>query len=199
MLQHLLLESPAPLLIALLAVAVGFFVMGNRLKRTALFLASLVMLLLTLAIALVAWRIQTPREQAQTATRQLLQATCPLDLNAMRKMVAPSAEVTNPAGEMIVPANRLIDVLDRTVKAYPISTQTILEMQSSYLHADDQEHSPVTVQLTLRTGLGTSGAPTTTRWQLTWTPPASAATAWQLEKIQWTSIMDRSPTASLLP
>lgn len=188
----LLLEQPWPLLLALGILAFGLAVVANRQIKPKLWLGSLGAVALAMLVALLAWQIETPAEQAIHMTRQLVTATCPLDIPRLRSVMAPTAQVIDPNRQTIITADRLLDTLDRVVKVYPITTQSIRQIE-----ADDDNEQSVLVELTLGTGLGSSGSPTPTQWRLTWVHEKGQS--WKLAEIQWLSIWTQPPSASLLP
>ena len=98
LLDVLLFESPWAVMIVCLVAALILFMSGQRRQKTGLLIAGFVAIAIAGGAYLLSNLVTTDREQLMTNTRNLVQATAPLDSAVLNRLVDPNAVVTGPNG-----------------------------------------------------------------------------------------------------
>jgi hypothetical protein len=164
MLEHLFLESPWALAAFFVLVA-GVLLRVGRQRRGKLFaLLAAVALALAVGVFVLARAVTTDRERLIEDTRALVDATAPLDLAALDRLIDPAATVSGPDGTAWLSAGRVRARLQQAVGRFGVNSQRVRDVQA-VAHDTGWGESTVTVR-TEMTSAG--GAPVNTGWRLTW-------------------------------
>jgi hypothetical protein len=182
---HLLFESPWPIVAVLVVVAVGLGIAGTRRANGRLQLAGAALVVLACGAWLLAWAVTTDREAVMARTEQLVQATAPLAMGEVRRLVAEDAIITGPNGEVWYDWSVAQDQLQRTLTTWPVTDQTIRGL------AVEVQGDAARSALDLRTTLEAAGLPMPSTWLLTWRRTSDGG--WQATEIRWLTLQGEEP------
>lgn len=93
MISEMLFDTPWWLPLALIGVGVAVFISGNRRQEKSTLRGGLALMLLGVAVALVSYFIDTPRENAVGRTRGLVAAVNARDWQQFRQLIDPQTTV----------------------------------------------------------------------------------------------------------
>lgn len=188
--QSLLLESPLPLVIALVAVAVTLRVMARRGGRPGprLNYAALGALILAMVVFAAAHLVVTGREALIARTEALAAATSPLDRNALGDLIANGAVVTGPQGQPWLDYDSIRPELERTLERFPIEGHGVRGVA-----AETTKGSRGRSVLDLSTQVRSEyfGGPVRSEWGLMWEKQSDGV--WRVVEIRWLRFQGQDP------
>ncbi|MFP4223848.1 MAG: DUF4440 domain-containing protein [Phycisphaeraceae bacterium] len=187
LLPYLLFEQPWPLIAVGLVLAFLVWIIAGRVARFGWRWASLALLALAVGVWVLAWVVDTPREQVRESTRTLIQATAaPAEVEQFFALLAPDMTLRGPDGEVWYDAQEVRDTLAPVLRRYEVDAQSIHGLQ-----IEVQGEDAARALLQLRTEVDAYGLSARTRWILTWRRGEDGA--WRLVDMQWLRVQGRPP------
>ena len=196
-LQRYLLEQPWPVVVVLLLVAGGcLLAMRRRLDpgvRRRWLVASGVAAALAGGVYLLAWAVRTDREALEAATRELVAAAGPVDVDRMDQLILPEAAIIGPDGSLW--------------RRWSESSGA-LRAGARVAGMDQSPHTLRSLRVgVLPTGEGVSLMDVRTdvpgslffksQWRLTWREGADGH--WRMQEARWLKLQGVTPTPTMLP
>ncbi len=189
----LLFESPWAVMIVCLVAALILFMSGQRRQKTGLLIAGFVAVAIAGGVYLLSNLVTTDREQLMTNTRNLVQATAPLDSAVLNRLVDLNAVVTGPNGGVWVNAGDVLPRLNSVANRRAIASQSI-----RYLDAIAHEGNWGESVVTVHTEAGTGSGQVNTGWRLRWERNGDDG-AWRVVDIRWMRFNGVETPQSILP
>ncbi|HEX7010512.1 MAG TPA: hypothetical protein VF184_11050 [Phycisphaeraceae bacterium] len=190
LLEHLLLERPWPLVIALLAVAAAVQVAARRRSSRRAGWAAWLIAAGAAGVALLAYTVTTDRERLTQLTVELVQAaTQPVNLAVVDQTLHPDAVLRGPGGQVWMPFQNIRWELEQAVQRLGVTDHAIRQLGVEA--SGDRGRSA----LALRTHLGETGMPVSTSWNLVWQRQSEGD--WRIVEIQWLTLQDQPPTRGM--
>jgi len=189
--EQWLFVNPWPLMVVLIAVAVLLRVAAVRCGRPRLRLAGYAAAGLALGVYASTALVTTQREQADRATRALLQATVDADVAAITRAIAPDAALTDADGDPMAAIGPLRGEVATAISRYPIEFHRIND-----LVALPDGPNRTLVRLDLRTTFRQNSVPNATIWVFTWQRSGPGA-AWQLVEARWLQWQNQRPPGAV--
>jgi hypothetical protein len=185
--SYYLLEQPLPTVAALLLLTGVLVIAAMRRGSKGLLIGSLVTgPLLAVGLWTTASLVTTPREQVMELTRQLVEATSPLDAATLDRLLDADAVLLGPEGGAWLTRAQFDPIIRLVLERYPISHN-----QPRMLGADvigDGRGARVLLDVTTRLDTQAYGErPIQTRWLIEWLRPADAqeSDAWRVIRVRW--------------
>ena len=182
--NELLFETPWWLPTAIVAVGAVLFYTANRRQEVRRRTAGLAVVALGVAVALVSYFVDTPKERAVGGSRRLVQAFTDKDWPAMTSILHPKASLSianlstlyNDRDQIVAKAREASD-------RYGFKSATVLGTEAR------QDQTLITVSVDLLTVQEyTMGKPIRSNWEFDW---LESADGWALYKIRAISIADQ--------
>jgi hypothetical protein len=182
--NELLFETPWWLPTAIVAVGAVLFYTANRRQEVKLRTVGLAVVALGVAVALVSYFVDTPKERAVNGSRRLVQAFADKDWPAMTSILHPKASLSianlstlyNDRDQIVAKAREASD-------RYGLKSATVLGIDAR------QDQTLITVSIDLLTVQEyTMGKPIRSKWEFDW---MESADGWSLYKIRAISIADQ--------
>jgi hypothetical protein len=186
--ERWLLESPWPVSAAMaLAAAVLAFRSRESTNPRRLLLAALACATLAVAVQVLAWAVQTPRELLTARTLRLVEATAPFDGEALRPLFDPKGLMTGPDGDFWLDLGEMVTKVGAAVKSYGIDSNRVRESQA----VASRDRGRVFVRVQTLVG----GRPLYTEWLVFWEQraPSRGADGWVVTQVQWQRINGETP------
>ena len=171
--QSLLLENPWPAVIVLVGTWAVLRVLGTRAGRRWMNVTALGALALAGGMALLAWSVTTDHELLRERTRQLVQATTPLELGRLDALIGPETAIHGPDDEHWFYFKSARPRLQQV----EIESQ---DVQSLGAHVGEDGAAVTVFELTTRLAKPAYSRPLPSRWRLAWERRAGA---WRVTKI----------------
>jgi ketosteroid isomerase-like protein len=181
--EHLLLESPWPLISSLLALAAGLVIIAFRRVSVRHLLSGAALAVVAAAVALLATFVTTDREKVKGLSMELVKATAPLDAPKIKSLFEPDAAIVDADGSRFASID---EALARLMRYQSRATTLTHYVTSLNAQADDTDYARTV--LTLISSSDISGNPTyaRTQWLLTWHRDASGQ--YHVSDVRWISI-----------
>lgn len=196
--QHLLLEQPWPVIVALGVAVVVLTVLAQRHRRRGLRIAAWGLAVLAGGIYAVAWQVTTDREQLLEATEALVAATeSPMDPEAFAaRWLGDNAVLTGADGEPWLDRDAIERTLRSAHRRYTIEQHATRRLDAA---TGRPGLGRSVVELSTQAGGGRMGAfgPVRTEWDLRWKQNEHGE--WRVYEIRWVRFRDRQPNRNLLP
>lgn len=127
----LLFDTPWWLPLGLGLVGMAIWISGNKRRDRALLYIGSVAIVLALAVAIVSYFVQTPRERAEHASRAFIRAVVEQQLETAEAILDPRAHV-NVLGGSTQYANRtqVMAAVDRADELFGLKSATITSLRS---------------------------------------------------------------------
>jgi hypothetical protein len=186
--EHILFESPWPLVAALGLVGIVLLIHGTRRGNRRIVLAAAACIVLAACVPALSALVTTTREHLIERTRQLVAATAPLDLARVRGFVAPGAELVGPDGSPWLTADDIFRELSSATQRFAIAAQ-----DTSRLAAEEQTPDRGRTSVHVRTTFGGQSRPSpiVTDWIFTWARQADGS--WRVTRLQWMKLEGSPP------
>ena len=181
--EHLLLESPAPLIVALLALSVGLVIIAFRRVSVRHLLAGGGVALMAAGVALLAMLVTTEREKVQNLTTDLVNATAPLDKARLDALIDPDATIVNSEGTRMFTLPEGLARLAQIQARVPAFSHSVIKLSAQ---TDESEYARSVVSLITACEIADSPTYAHTRWLLTW--HRDAAGQYHVTEVRWLSI-----------
>ncbi|MFA9477024.1 DUF4440 domain-containing protein [Phycisphaerales bacterium AB-hyl4] len=190
--EHLLLERPWPLVVALLVGAILIRYVARQRRQPVMGHVALGLAIAAGGVLALAWTVTTDRQLLERHTRQLVAATeSPGDFSVIDRLLAPDAVLTGPDGDVWMNLSAIRNQLEQAIDRYTIDDQIIRDIGAE-VTGDNRARSA----FDLRTYSGAqAGLPTRSTWTLHWRRGDDGE--WRITRVQWDSFMDRPPSRSL--
>lgn len=189
--ESLLLESPLPVVIALVAMAVVLRVMASRRRDRRLNYAALGALAAAMLVFVLAHLVVTDREAIMARTEALVAATAPLDSNALADLIANGATVTGPQGQPFLDYSQLRPELERTLTRFPVEGQAVRSLAAQAMGAPGTRGESI-VGLSTQVRTEFFGGPIRSEWGLFWQKESDGE--WRVVEIRWLTFQGQEPT-----
>lgn len=190
--QDLLFHSPLPLVVVLLAVAGVLRVLASRRRNPKFNYGAMTAVLVAVGVFLLAHFVETDHERLAARTRQLIQATAPLDAAALDELLAQGVVLTGPGGQAWLREDQIRGELERTIQRFPIKEQAIRSLGAEVTSAN-RGLTLVALATTMQESL--YGAPIRSLWLLHWRRDADGP--WRVAEIQWLEFQHQPPSEGL--
>lgn len=184
--QEWLFENPWPLVIVLIAVAVVVRLVATRRKQPRVNFAAAGALLLAVGVYLLTMFVATDRERLVDRTKELVEATAPLDSAAMDGLIARGAIVSGPDGAAWVEYDSIRSELEAVVGRYGGFDHAIRGLGAEVTSAVRGRSL-----LSLSTTAESIGMPIRTQWLITWRKESDGQ--WRVIEISWLEFQGRPP------
>lgn len=188
--EHMLLESPWGLAIALAGVAAVVFLVGGRGGKRHVQKWAALPLTVGMIVIGVAMLVDTDREIMQRRTARLVDAAVaePLDVDAMRSLFDESVRLfTLDRDEILAMARRARD-------RYDIQSATITTLLA---RQDTPSAGQTLMTVFARVGSDLGEYPTKTRWLMHWRKDPAAG--WLIDRLELVAVNDQPARRSILP
>jgi hypothetical protein len=196
-LTHYLLENPWPLVIILLAAAVGLFIAGGRRREVRIQRFAAIPVILAIVMPFLAGWIVTAREQVAQRTRDLAEvAQTPIDTNHMGEFLRPHVEVKMLGFDKDYDRDGLLAMAERGNRRYRFSAHRITDLHV-YVNRDHSDAAQSYVRMRSELGGRGQSGPGFTSWVLT--SRRDDEDRWLLAGIEWIDLNGNSPSPGLLP
>ncbi|MEX1016060.1 MAG: hypothetical protein WDZ31_04870 [Phycisphaeraceae bacterium] len=184
--EHLLLERPWPLVVALLVGAILLRYVARQRNQPVVGHVALGLALVAGGVFALAWSVTTDRQQIERHTRDLVQATVtPADFDVIDRLLSPDVVLVGPDGDVWLEAGPLRRQLETVVDRYGIDDQIIRDFGVETT-GDHTGRSAID----LRTYSPGMVAPSV--WTLHWRRTGDD-TPWRVVRIQWNEFMGNDP------
>jgi len=172
--SYLLLESPWPVIVALVGVWAVLRVIGARRRNMRLRVAAIGALGLAAGLALLAYGVTTDREHVLDRTRALIEATQPMSPATLDGFIRPSATIAVDDGPTLMAYEQARPALERIA----VATQAIQQTRAGLA---DPGQAVSEVSLMTRLERPPSVQPVPSRWRFHWRRGGDGA--WRVSKI----------------
>lgn len=188
LLQSLLLESPLPAVVALLAVGLVLVESARRRADRRFLYAAAVSALLAGAVFIAARLVVTEREAVMDRTRQLIDAATPVNESRLRSLLDDSAVVAGHDGRVIVELNDITGRLEANIRRFGVEAHEVrlLEADQPGPHT---ARTLVKVRTTLRGGFADA---VNTAWLVTWKRKGDR-NDWRATELRWIEFQGQDP------
>ena len=177
--------------VALFGVAVALRVIAVRRSDKRIMAGAGVALALAIGVVVLARSVVTTTETIKQRTRELIEATAPLDIEALDDIFTPETRLTGPDGSVWFDVDEVFSHLIWADKTYVIGSQKITLMEA---YAPQPDHAVSNFEL--RSVAGVTGTPVRTVWKIIWIREDDGQ--WRVEVIQWLEFQGRLPTTDLV-
>lgn len=178
-------------MVTLIAVAIVVRLAAVRMGRPKLRFAAYASVLAALGVYGSTELVATQREQANQATRALLQATVDADPGAVTQTIAPQATLSDANGNVMASIGSLSDEVAAAIARYPIASHRINDIV-----ATPQGDRRTLVRLDLRTTFSQNSVPNATVWVFTW-ERTDAQAPWRLTDARWLQWQNQRPPGAV--
>ncbi|MCE9592454.1 MAG: hypothetical protein K8S99_18260 [Planctomycetes bacterium] len=191
--SHLLLESPIPLVVALVLLGLIVAWHGMRRLNRRVTWAGLAMFLLAGAVWGLASLVETTREQLIERTGLLVAHTAPLDTPGLKAFFTPGATLSGPRGNTWLPFDRVFQVLDSTSRRFNITGNAL-----DGIDAEGRGAGEGLSEFGVRTLIGSEygDRPVHTHWRIRWQKGGDGV--WRVADVQWLRYENAEPSPALL-
>ncbi len=181
--EHLLFESPLPLILALLALALGLVIIAFRRVSVRHLLAGAGLAVLAAVVALLAMLVTTEREKVDRLTRELIEATAPLNSPRVRSIIEPDANIVDVDGTRFT---SIEDGLARLMLYQSRGAGLSHYITSLTAQTDETEYARTAVTIFSSTDISGQPSYARTQWLLTWHRDASGQ--YHVSEVRWISL-----------
>jgi hypothetical protein len=188
--SHLLLESPTPLIGAVLIAAVFLALSALQARGTSrrgLAVGALAALVAAPLLWLLAATITTERERVMARTMQLLDLTVPIQLPALEGLIKADAEFVSHVGRECFDRARMLGILKRNLEAHRVSAHDVRSLAAQVI-SDSEAESWLEVRTSFADGSPVGSGPVPSSWQLTWGRRGSGE-PWQITRVRCMRLM----------
>lgn len=192
--QQYVLESPWPLVVALLIVAAALSVAGLRDKRKRLTAAGLIVALLAGAVLALATAVATKREQLLASTADLLAYTDPVNSRGLQSIFTRDITLQNNAGQVWMQRADILARLDRLQSETPIGKHKVTDIKAEA--RGDRGYVDVRLSTSGVGGSPFGNLPILSRWLLVWELQPDGT--WLLDEIRWVEFQLNEPQPNVL-
>lgn len=186
--EHLLLENPWPIVLALAGVALVLLIVAQRRLQRRPAVVALCCLLAAAGVYALAALVTTDREHITRRTAELVASTAPLDLEHFRSLFTADAELRGPRHDTWFNVEQLTGELQAA-----LLRRTIRSHRIRAIEAQSQDASLARSLLRLNTTVSWNDSqqdlPTT--WLFTWQRGNDGQ--WRVRVAQWLTLSGQEP------